>query len=68
MLGNLGFGYFPAQRHQGCMRALLVGTHKPAVARDIGRQNGREPPLDPFWAQRALPCGRPAHDAKQPIL
>ena len=60
MLGNLGLGHFPAQRHRGCMRALLVGTHKPAVARDIGRENGGEPPLDPLWAQRALPCGRPA--------
>ena len=53
MLGNLGIGYFLAQRHQGCMSALLVGTHKPVVARDIGRENGCEPSLDPTWAERA---------------
>jgi hypothetical protein len=68
MLGNLGLGHLPAQRHQGCMRAFLVGAHKPAVARDIGRENAREPPLDPLWAQRALPWGRSARAAEQPIF
>src|SRR5262249_28802290 len=53
MLGNLGLGHLPTQCHQGCMRAFLVGTHKPAVARDIGRENGCELPLDPLWAQHA---------------
>ena len=26
-------------------RALLVGAHEPAVASDVGRENGREPSL-----------------------
>ena len=35
----------------------LVLPHQPAVARDIGGENGREPPFDPLSAQNLLPVG-----------
>ena len=34
--------------------ALLVGSHQPAVAGDIGRQNGGEPPLRSVLLQEIL--------------
>jgi hypothetical protein len=32
-------------------RLLLLGSHQPAVAGDIGRQNGRQTSLDPLAGQ-----------------
>jgi hypothetical protein len=34
-------------------RALLVDARQPAIASDIGRQNGREPPLQSLASQGA---------------
>jgi hypothetical protein len=33
--------------------ALLVVSHKTAIARDIGREDGCQPPLDAFVGQEA---------------
>jgi len=33
---------------------FLIGPHQPAVAGDIGRQNGAEPSVDPIARQGAL--------------
>ena len=51
MLGDLGIEEFAPVRLQPGERLLLVGFHQPAVAGDIGRQNGRQPSLDPFAGQ-----------------
>ena len=42
---------FAPVRLQPGERLLLVGAHQPAVAGDIGRQNGRQPPLHPLAGQ-----------------
>src|SRR5262245_1713696 len=39
-------------------RAFLIGLHKPAVAHDIGRHNGCQPPLDLLFGQCYLPTCR----------
>src|SRR6267143_3505859 len=36
-------------------RTFFVGSHQPAVAGDVGRQNGREPPLHPLAGQGSTP-------------
>ena len=47
-LGDLWGAEFPPDRPQRSERALLVGLHQPRVARDVGRQDRCEAPLDPF--------------------
>jgi len=51
MLGDLGIDELAPVRLQPGERAFLVGPHQPAVAGDIGRQNGCQPPLDPLARQ-----------------
>ena len=48
MLGDLGVDQFAAERLQRRERAFLVRAHQPRVAGDIGRQDRRQPPLDPL--------------------
>jgi hypothetical protein len=48
VLGDLGVRDFAADRLQCRKRALLVGTHQPRVAGDIGREDRHQPPLDPL--------------------
>jgi hypothetical protein len=45
-LSNLGIEKFTAVGPERRERALLVGTHQAAVARNIGRQDGRQPSFD----------------------
>src|SRR5215471_13892601 len=58
VLGDLRVDQIAAQRPEACQSAGLVSFHQTAVSGDIGRQNGREPALDPLCAQDALPGGR----------
>ena len=46
MLGDLGIDQFAAMRLQSRERAFLVVADQPAVAGDIGREDGRQPPLN----------------------
>ena len=46
MLGDLGIEHLAAQRLQRRVRTLLVLSHQPRIAGDIGRQDRRQPPLD----------------------
>jgi hypothetical protein len=39
MLGNFGVNEFGLMRLQGCMSAMFVNTHKPAIAGDIRRKD-----------------------------
>jgi hypothetical protein len=48
MLGNLGVDQLAPDRLQRRERPLLVLAHQPRIARDIGRQHRRQPPLDPL--------------------
>jgi hypothetical protein len=48
MLGDLRVNQFAAQRLDACQRAGLILTHESAVSRDIGREDGGEPALDPI--------------------
>jgi len=55
VLGDLRVDQIAAQRPEARKGAGLVPFHETAVSRDIGRQNGREPALDPLCAQPVLP-------------
>jgi hypothetical protein len=68
MLGDRGIDELAPMRLQPGERLLLVGSHKPAVAGDIGRQNGRQPPLDPIAGQacRSLSTCAAAHFSGMP--
>ncbi len=55
VLGNLRVDQLAAMGAQPRQRAGLVLAHQPAVAGDIGGEDGRKPALDPFSAQRFLP-------------
>jgi hypothetical protein len=46
MLGNLGIKEFAPVRLKRSESAFLVNSHQPAVAGDIGRQDGSQPPFD----------------------
>ena len=47
MLRNLGIDEFTSVRLECCESAFLVNTHQAAVASDIGREDGSQPPFDP---------------------
>jgi hypothetical protein len=51
VLGDLGIDKLAPMRLQPGERLLLLGSHQPAVAGDIGRQNGRQASLDPLAGQ-----------------
>ena len=51
VLADPGIDDLAPVRLQPGERLLLVDTHQPAVAGDIGRQNGRQPALDPLAGQ-----------------
>ena len=55
VLGDLRVDQIAAQRLEARQGAGLVRFHQAAVSRDIGRENGREPALDPLCAQPVLP-------------
>jgi len=57
VLGDLGVDQLAAVGAEPSERARLVLPHQPAVARDIGGENDREPPFDPLSAQNLLPVG-----------
>ena len=48
MFLDLGVGYLSPQHLQRSERAFLVRPHQARVTRDVGRQNRRQAPLDPF--------------------
>ena len=50
VLGDHRVGEFAPDRLEGGKRALLVLAHQPRVSGDIGRQNRRQPALDPLLA------------------
>ena len=54
MLGELGIEQKGAMGLQLPDRAFLVGAHQPAVAGDIGRQDGRKPPVQTLACQGCL--------------
>jgi hypothetical protein len=55
VLGDLRVDQIAAQRPEARQGAGLVPFHQAAVSHDVGRQNGREPALDPLCAQPVLP-------------
>ena len=54
VLGDIGIDQLAAQRLEARQGAGLVLAHQPAIPRDIGREDGREPALDPLCAQGTL--------------
>ena len=46
VLGDLWIDQFLAMRFQLAERAFFVGAHQPAVAGNVGRENGGQPPFD----------------------
>jgi hypothetical protein len=46
VLGNFGIDQFLTMRFQLSKGSLFINTHQPAVASNVGRQNGGKPPLD----------------------
>src|SRR5215472_4922990 len=48
----LRIGERSAQHAEPFERAFLVLTNEPRVTRNVGRQDGRQPPLDPAFAHR----------------
>jgi hypothetical protein len=48
MFGNARVDQLDPQYPKRRERAFLIRTHQPRVARDIGRQYRRRPPLDPL--------------------
>jgi hypothetical protein len=55
VLGDLRVDQLAAQRLQTRKCALFVLPHQPRIARNIGREDRREPPFDPLSAQSSLP-------------
>ena len=55
MLGNLGVQEFTAMHLKARKRALLVIADKPAVAGDIGGEDGGQPPLYPILGHSIAP-------------
>jgi hypothetical protein len=47
VLGDLGVDEFLTMGLELAQRAFLVDAHQPAIAGDIGRENGRQPPFYP---------------------
>src|SRR5208283_3601428 len=48
VLGDLGVAELAPYRRQRDQGAFLVGAHQPRIAGDIGRQDRRQPALDPL--------------------
>ena len=46
VFGDLGIDQFLAMCFQLSKGSLFVNAHQPAVASNVGRQNGGKPPLD----------------------
>jgi len=63
VLFDLGVGNFSPQRLQCSKRAFLVRPHQARVARDVGRHNRCEAPLDPFLCH-----GRPFNIDRRLLL
>src|SRR5262249_43638427 len=58
MLVDLGVEELASVGFQPRERALLVGAHQSAVAGDVSRENGREPPYDSLGGHLGMPCCR----------
>jgi hypothetical protein len=56
VLGDLRVDQLAAEGLEAREGAGLVLAHEPAVSRNIGREDGREPALDPLSAQMSLPA------------
>ena len=54
MLGDGGIEELAAMLAKRAERALFIGLHEPAVADDVGRQDGRQPPLNLLLAQSII--------------
>src|SRR5262249_19711237 len=55
MLLDLGIGHLAPDRLEPRKRSLLVGAHEPAIARNIGGENGGPPALEAFRGQSRAP-------------
>ena len=55
MLGDLRVDQLAPQRFQAFVRSFLVGAHKPAIARNIGGENGSQPAFDASGGQSGAP-------------
>ena len=55
MFGDLGIDEFASARLERCESAFLVNAHQPAVAGDIGREDGSQPPFDALLGHRDHP-------------
>jgi hypothetical protein len=55
VLLDFGIGDLSAQHLQRGERAFLIRPHQARVARDVGRQNCRQAPLDPFLRHGRCP-------------
>src|SRR5205823_2089326 len=55
VLGYCGVDQVATMGFEPRERAFLVLPHRPAVARDVGRQDRRQPALDPFPVHRRPP-------------
>src|SRR5580693_7158861 len=51
---HLGIRQLAPKRLQPRKRPFLVGTHEPAVTRDIGGENGGQPAFDAYRGQAVL--------------
>jgi hypothetical protein len=58
MLGHGGIEELAAMVAERPQGAFLIGFHQPAVADDVGRQDGRQPPLDLLFDQVCSPNRR----------
>src|SRR5216683_5754736 len=69
MLSDLGINQFAPVRLQPRKCPFLVGTHEPAVTRDIRGENGGQLAFDAFCGQSGLlPRGPNGSSALGPIL
>ena len=55
VFGEAGEEQVSLKGFQAPQRAFLIGAHQPAVARDIGGENGRKPSVKPFTGQEKPP-------------
>jgi hypothetical protein len=55
VLLDLGVGYLAPQHFQRSEHAFLIHPHQARIAHDVGRQNCRQAPLDPFLRHRRHP-------------
>ena len=55
MFADFGIDELAAQCLEAFERTFFIGTHKPAVTRDIRGENGGQPAFDAFRGQSGAP-------------